>query len=396
MCSFDSSFFEYEAPCGRNFSAASRFNDALRANGAHYGGCFLSILFTRIQIMKRFFGGLLLASVAVAGVALAQDSEPQRDGPRRGFREAPDRGGIERRERPAFPGRESPLGLLGGRATPEPGPAGKAVSLSLVIVEVNKSGKQKPVIDLSSAEKIPDVLKALEEKGELSVMSRVRLSSLEQMPCSVQIGEQRPVATGRSNAFGTTRGGERVAGPMSYQMTNVGTMVQVTSRVEEDGAVIAELNLSSSRLTPAGKQDEESEIVPQRTTTMSTQTTVRIPKDQGVIVSGSQSMGDDELRETLVVVSANIESSPGAATSAEGKAKPDERAAGDSQRVLKMYSLQNASASETVKLLLEVANFPVQAAADPRTNNLIVRAAAENQDEVEAILRRLDEPKPAK
>jgi type II secretory pathway component GspD/PulD (secretin) len=348
--------------------------------------------------MKRFFGGLLLAGVAVAGVALAQDSEPQRDGPRRGFREAPDRGGIERRERPAFPGRELPLGLLGGGGAAEPARAGKAVSISMLIVEVNKSGKNKPVIDLSSAKKIPEVLKALEEKGELNVISRVFLSSLEQLPCSVQIGETRPMATGRSASFASGRGGgsERVAGQMSYQMTNVGTMVQMTPRVEDDGAVIAELNLSSSRLAPAGKQEEEREIVPQRTTTMSTQTTVRIPKDQAIIVSGLQSMGDDDSRETLVVVSAHVDSSPGAAASAEGKVAPDKSAAGDSARVLKMYTLQNATAAETVKLLLEVANFPLQAAADPRTNNLIVRAAAENQDEVEAILRRLDEPKPAK
>jgi type II secretory pathway component GspD/PulD (secretin) len=362
---------------------------------------FLSIPFTRIQTMKRIFGGLLLASVAAAGVALAQDSEPQRDGPRRGFREPPDRGGIERRERPAFPGRESPLGgLLGGRATPEPGPAGKAVSFSLVIVEVNKAGKQKPVIDLSSAEKIPDVIRTLEEKGELSVMSRVRLASLEQMPCSVQIGEQRPVATGRSAAFPSGRGGgsERVAGQMSYQMTNVGTMVQITSRVEDDGAVIAELNLSASRLTPAGKPEEDGEILPQRTTTMSTQSTVRIPKDQGVIVSGSQTMDGDESRETLIVVSAHVDSSPSAAsaraTSAEDKVATDKAA--EAEVILRTYALQNASADDTAKLLLAVANFPIQATADPRTNQLIVRAPSEGQNEVEAILRKLDEPKPAK
>jgi type II secretory pathway component GspD/PulD (secretin) len=345
--------------------------------------------------MKRFYGGLLLACVAIAGVALAQESERQRDRPTRSVAEEPERGGIERRQRSAFSRREPSVGgLLGGGA--EPAKAGKAVSFNLVIVEANKAGKQKPVIDLSSAEKILEVLKTLEEKGELSVISRVRIASLEQVPCMVQIGEQRPVATGRSGSFVSGRGGERFPGQVSFQMTNVGMMVQITSRVEDNGAILAELNLSASRLAPAGKQEEGSEIVPQRTTTMSTQTTVRIPKDQGIIVSASQSHGDDESRETLVVVSANVESSPGAATSADAKSASDKAAEDDPASVVKMYALQNASADETAKLLLSIADFPLQTAADVRTNHLIVRASAQDQQEVAAIVLRLDEGKPAK
>ncbi|RIK81924.1 MAG: hypothetical protein DCC68_07685 [Planctomycetota bacterium] len=346
--------------------------------------------------MNRFYGGFLLVCVATAGVALAQESEPAPDRPNPD-RASPDRatpdrsargflGGSTRPDRFPTPRRETfGGGLLAARA--EPAPAGKAVSIDLAIVEVNKAGKQKPTIDLSNKEKIPELLRALEEKGEGTVVSRVRLASLEHSPCSVQIGESRPVATGRTAAtFGGRREG---VGPtaMSYQMTNVGMMVQITPRVEDDGSVVAELHLSSSRLAPAAKAEdgEGSDLPRERTTTLSTQTTLRIPKDRGMIVSASQSTDADETRETLIVVSAHVESSPAAATPAIDKA-----AAANAERVLQVYSLQHASAEQTAKLLMTIADFPLQASADERTNSLVVRTTSNHQDEVSALLQRLD------
>lgn len=344
--------------------------------------------------MKRFYGGLLLACVAVTGIAWAQETEPPQDrpaeprrdraAPERGFRGAFDRGdqpgGFGRTERSRR--LDNPLGILRGEVQ-ESAPAGKLVSLDLVIVEANKTGKSKPVIDLSNTEKIPEILKALEEKGEASVISRVRIAALEQQPCSVQIGESRPMATGRTASFPSGRG-ERSPGQISYQFTNVGTNVQVTSRVEDSGDVVTQLSISASRLAPAEKPEEEGAIVPGGTTTLSTQTTLRIPKDQGVIVSASQSNGNDESRETLIIASAHVEGKS-AAASVDGKS-----ANADVERVLKVYSLQNASAEQAAKLLNEIADSPIQVTADARTNSLIVRTSNSNADEVTALLERLD------
>lgn len=339
--------------------------------------------------MTRFYGGLFIVCVAIAGVALAQESDPgpdrvNPDRPARGLRGVPARPeGFSnppvRRE--AFAG-----GRFEGR--PEPPPAGKAISFDLAIVEINKSGKQSPTLDLSNKEKISEQLKALEERGEGAVVSRVRLASLEHVPCSVQIGESRPVAAGRTaTRFG---GGREGGGPaaVTYQMTNIGMLVQITARVEKDGAVVAELQLSASRLVPAAKTDksEAVDLPPDRTTTLSTQTTVRIPKDRGTIVSASQSTAADETRETLIVVAAHVESSPASAESAK-----DAPAAAAGERVLKVYALQNASADHAAKLLLEIADFPLQAAADARTNSLVVRTTSEHQEEVTALIQRLDE-----
>lgn len=339
--------------------------------------------------MNRFSGGLVLVCLTIAGaalahIAIAQDPDPQPNStPQARFRgDAPSeetppaaRRGISRRAEAAEPVK-----------IPS---AGKLVSFHITILEANHAGKQKPAIDLSNADKIAEQLRSLEEKGVASVISRVQLSSLEQMPCSVQIGESKPTATGRTGMQFPGRDGARGPNQVSYQYQNIGMMVKVVSRVESDDAVLAEIELSSSRLLPMAKVEDEGAIAPHRTTTMSTQSTVRIPKGQAVVVSASQSAGEDESRETLVLISAKVESSP-ATTSADAKPADDTSTDAAAEKVLKVFKLKHASAEDTMKIVRTIADFPIDAVADIRTNSLLIRANPAMSAELEALIERLD------
>jgi type II secretory pathway component GspD/PulD (secretin) len=317
--------------------------------------------------MKRFSGGIALVCLTIAGAALAQfaiaqDPDPQPNPtPRSRFR-----GDL--------PSDEAPPSARRGFS--------RRVSFNITILEASSAGKQKPAIDLSNADKIAEQVRALEEKGAANVISRVQLSSLEQMPCSVQIGESKPTVTGRTGMQFPRPDGARGPNQISYQYHNVGMMVKVVSRVESDDAVLAEIELSSSRLAPTAKPADEGAIPPERTTTMSTQSTVRIPKGQAVVVSASQSAGDDESRETLVLITAKVESSPAAVSADDAKT---------SDKSVKTFHLQNASATETASIIKAVyADYPIDAGADERTNSVIIRAAEGKLGEIEALIRKIE------
>jgi type II secretory pathway component GspD/PulD (secretin) len=122
---------------------------------------------------------------------------------------------------------------------------------------------------------------------------------------------------------------------------------------------------------------------------MSTQWTVRIPKGQVAVVSASQSAGEDDSRETLVLISAKIETSP-AAASADAQPAEEKPADAASEKVLKVFKLQHASAEDTMKIVRTIADFPIDAVADIRTNSLLIRANPAKSAELEALIERLD------
>ena len=316
--------------------------------------------------MKTFAWAVVLTCVAMAGVALAQQSEADRGGSSRG------------RPRGWLPGGD------GRSAAAEDVKAGKALTLNIIVVEVNRPSGQKPAIDLSSAEMIVRQVRELEEKGEASVISRVKLSSLEQLPCSVQVGETRPVAAGRAGfPAGRSPRAEGERPVYSYQMTNVGMVVTATSRVEADESIVAELAIESSRLAPVAKPDTDDAIAQRRTTTLQSRSTVRIPKGRGVIVSAVQSTGDEGSRETLILVSGHVEAVAAAAT--------PEKAAAARETELRVFALQHASAEGAAKTLKRVfAGQEISIVSEEQTNSLYVRGGAKQLRFVEALLQRMD------
>lgn len=317
--------------------------------------------------MKTFAWAVVLTCVAMAGVALAQQSEADRGGSSRG------------RPRGWLPGGDGRI------AAAEDVKAGKALTLNIIVVEVNRPSGQKPAIDLSSAEMIVRQVRELEEKGEASVISRVKLSSLEQLPCSVQVGETRPVAAGRAGSpAGRSPRAEGERPVYSYQMTNVGMVVTATSRVEADESIVAELAIESSRLAPVAKPDTDDAIAQRRTTTLQSRSTVRIPKGRGVIVSAAQSTGDEGSRETLILVSGHVEAVAAAAT-------PEKAAATPAETELRVFTLQHASAEGAAKTLERVfAGQEISIVSEEQTNSLYVRGGAKQLRFVEALLQRMD------
>jgi type II secretory pathway component GspD/PulD (secretin) len=148
------------------------------------------------------------------------------------------------------------------------------------------------------------------------------------------------------------------------------------------------VEISSSRLASLDKPADEATIVPQGTTTLSAQSTVRIPKGEAVVVSASQSAAERDSRETLVLISASVAPAGSAASAA------DKSAAANEEKTLQVYALRNAEARQTAELLRSIASSPLQVGVDLRTNSLIVRTADENRAEIEALLMRLDSEEP--
>jgi type II secretory pathway component GspD/PulD (secretin) len=161
----------------------------------------------------------------------------------------------------------------------------------------------------------------------------------------------------------------------------VGTRIGVTPRIEANEAVLAEVDVQLSRLEPMLKADADDPVASQRTTVVSAQSTLRIEKGRGVVMTASQSAGNEESREMLIVVSARVESSD---------AEPEKAAAAPVEE-LRVFALQHASAEAIAKTLQKVfVDRNLQLAPEARTNNLIVRGGPQQLQEIEALLQRMD------
>lgn len=96
-------------------------------------------------------------------------------------------------------------------------------------------------------------LRDAEKQGKLSRVTRLRLTTLSEQQAMAQFGERAAVATGRTAFPGGGRGGPgsgNVTESFTYQ--NVGTIAQITPRVEGN-KVIMECSVEQSRLVPKGQ-----------------------------------------------------------------------------------------------------------------------------------------------
>lgn len=255
---------------------------------------------------------------------------------------------------------------------------GRAITFEIVIAEFAKGGKAPAAVDLEAPDKILPKLKELEASGEIGALNRFSLSSVELMPARIQLGERRPVVTGRA-AFGGRAPGV-VEGPMSYSIESVGTLITALSRVTEDGAVLAEIVVEKTRpsLTPA--KVGEPEIARSRSSTLQTQTTVLIPPGKWVVLGGAHNSSEEESTQTIVLVAAKAAEAP----------KPVSQ--------VNVFYLKHAAASELAKLLSSVfTEKAVRIAFDERTNSLMVSGNDAQIAHIAEMLTKLDAAeKPAK
>jgi Bacterial type II and III secretion system protein len=212
----------------------------------------------------------------------------------------------EQNEPPRAQGRLRSAGpsLTAPPAQPLPPTAGKMVTFEIIIADVNEP------LDSPTPAKIFD----LEKSGKLNRLARIQLASLEQQSARVQFGEIAPRVVGRTNTgrggFGGPGGGPPgVQSTPIYNDINLGTVVQVTARVEDDQSIVTQLMVEQSGIAggaDAGAFDPNSNDPPKGIQTLTSQSTVRLKSGEPQIISGRQVAAGKEANKTWIVVTANL------------------------------------------------------------------------------------------
>jgi len=173
---------------------------------------------------------------------------------------------------------------------------GKGVSIVVLIANFSTA------VDAEKGVPTAEQILELEKQGKLANSTRVQLATLDLQKASVQYGENVPVATGS-----TIRPG---GGPpaVSYRMTETGTIVEATPRVEDDGSVVLLLRVQETRLVPVSKAGAEKEetggFTPTKTAIMMANATLRVPAGKSVVTGGQRS--DKDPSQTWIVISAKV------------------------------------------------------------------------------------------
>ena len=251
--------------------------------------------------------------------------------------------------------------------------AGRLISMEVTIADV---------VGESRAEMTAGQLAELDKAGNVKALSRFRISALENNPASVRFGERVSIVTGRV-AFPGRGEGSRGFAQESVAQEQIGTMIDVTARVDEDESILVELQAEQSRLTPAAAKaagdDPAATSVPrQGTETITSHTTVRIPQGKTVVAGSKTTKTEQGTVQTWILVSASAEAA---------RPKPADEAA-----AVKVFALAHAKAESLAELIQTVfRGDDVRIGVDSRTNSLIVQGADQKLDVVYRLIVRLDE-----
>ena len=251
------------------------------------------------------------ARFRAAREAQQQDIEEQPDAEAPAFRRGPSTTRVQR-EGGFGSSSSAQFGSRGSRGQAQevaaPAAPGRAVQIELLMVELSADAKDaKAAIDLgASADDIRLSVEKLAGEGKLQLVSHIRLSTLEQLPATFQVGEMVPVVTGRQVVGGGGRGGSPfTAASVSYE--NVGTIVSVTPGIDGDDAIL-EITAEKSRVEnqQMPETDDASTPLPPRRSTSTVRSTVRVPNGSYVVAGGATFAGEDGRKEMLVLVTARF------------------------------------------------------------------------------------------
>lgn len=192
------------------------------------------------------------------------------------------------------------------------------VAVRVAILESGASLPLKEATNLSAAD-LDEFVAKLKGAGNLRSYQYFTLSSLENQQAMIQFGQEENVISGQafSSARGGGPGGFSSGGSSSnfgrvsnvYQREQTGSIVSVVSRVREDGQIIVELGVNSTRLqaaksaqTSADPADVAAQINPPQKTTLTFQTTVLLsPGVATVIAAGGNDDARDSSRDYIIV-----------------------------------------------------------------------------------------------
>lgn len=241
-----------------------------------------------------------------------------------------------------------------------------------------------------------DLLKEWGDDKRIQAVERASLTTLEGQVAQVQIGMSKAVPSGRSSTAFGGRGGAptRVT---QYQQRDMGTLVTVNGRVAGDD-VLLEVNVERSGLanvkSVVAETDEEAEFVPPEITTLTVKSTIRVTPGHTVLVTAR---GDGN-RKVAVLASVRVEGVTDRRAAATGT--PRDVAKGTRRpepvREIKVFNLQQADATEAVKVIREIfaekdGDAGLRLEADIRVNRIIASGSSETLEVVEALLLKLDE-----
>jgi type II secretory pathway component GspD/PulD (secretin) len=177
----------------------------------------------------------------------------------------------------------------------------RQVEVRLLVAELAGSSDATPEFDADFEVAVSQVRK-LQAEGDAAVLKRIQLSSLENKAATVQLGETQALAVGEN--FGP--GGRQPT--RSYQMQDLGTLVEVTPRVATDGKVLLDLSFELTRLAPArrAEPDEADPFVPQGRVTAVLKSSLAVPNDRTVTVTDFASASTPADARLLMLISARV------------------------------------------------------------------------------------------
>jgi type II secretory pathway component GspD/PulD (secretin) len=147
---------------------------------------------------------------------------------------------------------------------------------------------------------------ALVKEGKADRVARIQLSTMENQPTSLQFGEQVPVVTGR-----TSMRGRDGAFTESLTYMQKGTLVTLTARIEEGGAILANFTLERTEIVDAKPAEEVDQPGPNsfrgaRTVTNQVKNTIRLAPGEPLVVSGRQLSQTEKGTQSWVLVTAKV------------------------------------------------------------------------------------------
>jgi type II secretory pathway component GspD/PulD (secretin) len=178
------------------------------------------------------------------------------------------------------------------------------VSIDAAIVEVRlASDKEMAGPPTIAADDIDAQLAALKKRGEVQILGRPRVMTLENQPAYLQVGAREPVNTEAATA---PRGGAHAA-----SKENMGVILGVTPRIADDGTVVMEIDIEKSQPAPAeggaaGTRPKDGATGRSRVEVSTAQATISVPDGRTVVLGGMISQGKPQRTELVFLVSARV------------------------------------------------------------------------------------------
>jgi len=154
----------------------------------------------------------------------------------------------------------------------------------------------------ASSDALSILIRALQQDQRLQILSRPQITTLDNQPAFVQVGQRVPFVTGTNvTGFGGTSS--------SVSLLDVGIILGVTPRVTPDGLIVMEIDATNSELGPVAEGipiavGAGGEVIQQPILQSTTaQTTISARSGQTVVIGGLITETDSEIHRGVPFLS---------------------------------------------------------------------------------------------